>query len=76
MAISPGSVGIEDDGSLTPGSNGWAYARYLSLKLTADNFTAAQGGPIKPDSERVIELQYYAEAATNDAAVFCPHLVP
>lgn len=74
MAIPTGSVGIEPDGSVTPGSNGWAYARYLSLKLTADNFTAAQGGPIAPDSERVIELQYYAETATNDAALWCPHL--
>lgn len=75
MAIGTGSVGIEDDGSLTPGSNGFAYARYLALKATSDNFTTANGGSVAPDSERVKELQYYAEQATQDAIVFCPHLV-
>ena len=75
MSIPTGSVGIGDDGTLTPGSNGFALGRYLSLKATNDNFTNAQGASVPPDSERVKELQYYAEQATQDAIVFCPHLV-
>lgn len=74
MAIGTGTVGIEPDGTLTPGSNGFALARYQSIKATSDNFTTAQGGVVKPDAERVAELQYYAEQATQDAIVFCPHL--
>jgi hypothetical protein len=75
MAIGTGSVGIEDDGSLTPGSNGFALGWYLQKKATADTFTAANGGTVAPDAERVLELKYYALEATNESVVLCPHLV-